>query len=110
MAKVITTIAAEDGMDFWDICSFKTENYIGLYNNTDTSFTLIRKSYGTFAPTYLRHCDSLQELDDMVYDECKEHIKEVFEYSCYTILLNEEKSKKENKRIVDDDNDWLSSL
>lgn len=110
MAKVITTIAAEDGMDFYDICSFKTENYIGIYNDTDASFTLIRRSYGTFAPTYLKSCDSLKELDDMVYDECKEHIKEVFEDGCYTILLSEEKPKEVKKRIVVDDNDWLSSL
>lgn len=110
MAKVITTIAAEDGMDFYDICSFKTNNYVGIWNETDDTFTLIRKSYGTFAPAYLNHCDSLKELDDMVYDNCKEHIEEVFEDGCYTILLSEDKPKEVKKRVNVDHNDWLSSL
>lgn len=92
MAKVITTIAAENGMDFERIMSFKTDNYIGIVDQIDGGFMLMRKQTAYFEPLYIdyhRCGSSLQELDDVVLTECGEHITEVFDHSSYSIELNE---------------------
>lgn len=89
MAKVITTIAADNGMDINEICSFRTKNYVGIWDENDALFTLVKKKCNVFAPFYLEPCDDLKELDDMVYEECKEHIEEVFESGCYTFIIEE---------------------
>lgn len=88
MAKVITTIAAEDGMDFENICSFKTENYIGLWNYVEDCYTLIEKNEIEFYPHNLSKCTNLKELDDAVFDRCDEHITDVFDHCTYTIELD----------------------
>lgn len=91
MAKVIMTIAPEDGMCFESIMSFKTENYIGIWNNATDEFMLIRQSAcrGYFEPYFLEGTyDELRELDDAVYETVEEHITEVFNHSNYTFELN----------------------
>lgn len=89
MAKVIMVIAPEDGMYFEDICSFKTENYIGIWNDIADKFMLMKKSGGYFEPWYLdEEYESLRELDDAVYEICEEHITEVFDKPSYTITLD----------------------
>lgn len=92
MAKVITTIAAENGMDFEDIMSFKTDDYIGIVNQVDGGFVLMRRQSAYFEPCcieYRRCGKNLQDLDDVVFEECGEHIIEVFDHSNYAIELNE---------------------
>lgn len=88
MAKVITTITAEDGMDFEKIMSFNTRHYIGIYAANESTFVLLEKSSTYFEPRILQYCYSLKELDDVVFAECQEHIMEVFDNSDYTIELN----------------------
>jgi hypothetical protein len=88
MAKVIKTIAAENGMDFQDIMSFKTDNYIGIYDNAKGEFALMYKSGTYFEPTYLKYVSSLGKLDDLVFEECEEHITEVFDRSDYVLTLD----------------------
>ena len=88
MAKVILTIAPEDGMYFGDILSFKTDNYIGIYNNVREHFMLIRASDKYFEPYFIdEEFDSLQELDDMVFEKCDEHITDVYDTARYEISL-----------------------
>jgi hypothetical protein len=87
MAKVITTIAAENGMDYDDILSFETKNYVGLWNYDADTFTIIEKSTTEFYPRNLEYCETLQELDDMVFAKVNEHILEVFGNSSYAIRL-----------------------
>ena len=87
MAKIITTIAAEDGMNFDEILSFKTENYIGLYNAYENEYMLLEKSSFEFSPCIVTNCDNLRELDDKVFNICDEHITEVFDENRYTIEL-----------------------
>ena len=92
MAKVITTIAAENGMDFEDIMSFKTNDYIGIVNQVDGGFVLMRRQsayFELYCIEYRRCGKNLQELDDVVFEECGEHIIEVFDHSNYAIELNE---------------------
>ena len=89
MAKVIMTIAPEDGMAFENILSFQTENYIGLWDSVANQFVLMNKSGVNFEPFYLNDIyEDLKELDDAVYMECEEHITEVFDRSDYTITLD----------------------
>lgn len=87
MAKVITTIAAENGMDFESILSFKTDSYIGIWDDRSNCFLVVAESDLLFAPIYLEPCESLQELDDMVFEECDEHILYVFDSGAYKFSL-----------------------
>lgn len=88
MAKVIMTIAPEDDMCFDDIFSFKTENYVGVWNNSIDKFMLMRSSSRYFEPWCLdKSYDNLRELDDDVFELCDEHITEVFPEVNYTVEL-----------------------
>lgn len=90
MAKVIMTIVADNGMDLGNILSFKTENYIGIWDGVNEGFALIRKTGECFAPYFLggyRYKD-LRELYDVVYEECQEYITEVFDNSNYSFVLD----------------------
>lgn len=91
MAKVIMTIAPEDGMCFENIMSFKTESYIGLWNNVIDRFMLMNQSNynGYFEPYTLEgNYEELIELDEAVYELIDEHITEVFDHSNYKIELD----------------------
>lgn len=88
MAKVITTLAAEDGLNFNYICSFKTESCIGIWNYANDNFMLVNKSDIKFRPYFIPNCKNLEELDKKVYDACDEHITEVFKDSGYTFTLD----------------------
>lgn len=88
MARVITTLAAEDGTAFDDICSFETMNYIGIWNHTDNCFMLIEKMSAEFHPYAIIECDNLEELDREVFAMYNEHIKEVYTENAYTFRLN----------------------
>lgn len=94
MAKVIMTIAPEDGMMFENIMSFQTENHIGIWDNVEEVFVLMSKSSRVFEPWYLYNLDDngyfedLKELDKAVYEKCEEHIKDVFDKCSYTIELD----------------------
>lgn len=88
MAKVIMTIAPEDGMFFENINSFETENYIGIWDRVRDEFMLLDKTASYFEPYYLDgDYKDLRELDEAVYEECEEHITEVFDTSEYKIKL-----------------------
>lgn len=88
MAKVIMTIAPEDGMNFDEMMSFQTENYIGIWDCASEQFALIKKSSKYFEAWYLpNEYETFKELDDAIYDEVEEHITEVFKESNYTITL-----------------------
>ena len=91
MAKVIMTIAPEDDMCFDNIMSFKTESYIGLWNNVADRFMLMNRSVysGYFEPYILEeNYENLRDLDEAVYELVDEHITEVFDHSNYKIELD----------------------
>lgn len=88
MAKVIKTIAPENGMDFDDIVAFKTESYIGIFDNAKGDFMLIRQFGAYFEPCYIKYVDNLGKLDDAVFEECEEHITDVFDRSDYSLTLD----------------------
>lgn len=92
MAKVIRTLAAENGMDMGNICSFRTQNYIGIWNGTSERFILIPYEDVAFCPIMLSEWvskgDSLQALDDAVYEKTEEHIEEVFNSCKFNFTLD----------------------
>ena len=89
MAKVIMTIAPDDGMCFGNILSFETENYVGIWDTAQEQFMLMCKSSKYFEPWYLVECDDLRELDEEVFEKCGEHITDVYDKCDYTIELVE---------------------
>lgn len=90
MAKVIKTIAPENNMEFDRIYSFQTENHIGIWSHIDDCFLVVAKSGREFYRYEVQNCDSLEDLDDKVFDICDEHIEDVFESGAYTFTLAEE--------------------
>ena len=89
MIKLIRTLAPENGMKFEDVLSFETENYVGMYSHTDDSFILFARSDEYFNPVVLENCNTLDELDEAVYEECNEHITGVSESCSYRIVFEE---------------------
>lgn len=89
MAKVITTIAPENGMDYSDIACFKTESYIGFWEDGYGKFVLMPQSSHYFDIHWIdEYPKSLASLDDAVMEEVNEHITEVFDNQRYTIVLD----------------------
>lgn len=100
MAKIITTIAVENGMDIDEICSFETENFIGIWNHANDNFMLILKSDIEFHPFVVKNCDDLRELDYQVYEKCGEHIVEAYSTSTYNFeILSNENELNENRAV-----------
>ena len=89
MIKLIRTLTPENGMKFHDICSFETENYIGIYNHATDRFVIMGQSDFELHLTTLSYCDTLDELDKAVYEACEEHIIGVSESSTYEFIIKE---------------------
>lgn len=88
MAKVITTIVPENGMDYSDIICFKTESSIGFWEEGYGKFVLMPHSNDCLDLRWLDYPKNLAALDDAVVEEIGEHITEVFDKASYTITLN----------------------
>lgn len=88
MAKVIRALTNEDGIELDEIIFFETENYIGIWNYSNGEFMVVDKEDREFSPYNISNFDSLQELDDEVYNKTEEHIIEVFDHRCtYNLSL-----------------------
>lgn len=89
MAKVITTIVPEDGMDYGGITCFKTESYIGFWEDGYGKFVLMPQCSDYFDLRWIEtYPKSLAQLDDAVMEEIDEHITDVFHSQGYAITLN----------------------
>lgn len=88
--KLKRALVPENGTDFENIVAFATEDYVGIWDHCSNGFLLMAKEDSEFSCEELGNFDTLDELDDAVYDECGEHIKEVFESSAYKITLVDE--------------------
>lgn len=89
MIKLIRVLAAEDGTDFDNICSFTTENYVGVWWHEEERFVLIPKHDIEFHGKMLPVCCTLHELDIAVFEYCEEHIEDVSTSSAYSFALEE---------------------
>lgn len=84
MAKVKRELIIENGMPFNDVLAFKTESCVGIWDQNGGGFVILRTGLYTLdafetVKIVCKDCGSLQDLDDMVYEEVCEHIKEVFD-------------------------------
>ena len=89
MIRLVRSLALENGQDFEEVCSFVTDDFIGLYDHNSDCFVMMAKSDCAFNLTALPHCNSLDELDDAVYEECGEHIIGVSCDSNYKIIVED---------------------
>lgn len=87
MVGLKRSLAPADGTKFEDILSFETETYYGIYNTFDDEFILIAKEDIDFSAESIRYAETLDELDDMVYNACGEHIIGVSNSSKYKLIL-----------------------
>lgn len=87
MAKVITTLTAESGLEYHMICSFKTESHIGLWDGSSNQYVLFDADDTFLNMVQLGNPESLKALDDKVYEHVEEHIEEVFAQANYQISL-----------------------
>ena len=44
MERVIRKLTTENGMDITDVSSFETEDYVGIWDEIDDKYVLLRKS------------------------------------------------------------------
>lgn len=84
MAKVKRELVVENGMHFDEILAFKTESCVGIWDQNNGEFVVMRAGELTldaFETVRIEHknCRTLQSLDDIVYEEVNEHIEEVFD-------------------------------
>lgn len=98
MAKVVRVVISEDGMDFCNILSFKTENYAGFWEDNIEKFVLLKQCvenetcFTVEAEKCFKlciingDCDGLRELDDVVYSLVGEHITDVYDSITYHII------------------------
>ena len=89
MIRLVRSLALENGQDFEEVYSFVTDDFIGLYDNNSDRFVFMAKSDCAFNLTVLPRCNSLDELDDVVYEECGEHIIGVSCDSNYKIIVED---------------------
>ena len=89
MIRLVRALALENGADFEEVCSFVTDDYIGIYDHNSNRFVMMAKSDCELNLTILPNCNSLDELDDAVYEECQEHIIGVSCESNYKIILED---------------------
>lgn len=74
--KVKFTLVA-DGVDFEDVCYFRTESFVGIYNIDIENFIVIPRHAPITEVIVIDMADTLEELDKEVYDVLGEHIEDV---------------------------------
>lgn len=89
MIKLKRLLVPENGMDFDDVCSARTANYIILWNHMTDCFVIIDEMASQFECGSLPHCRTFDELDAEVYKVCGEHIEAVSDKSKYKLTLIE---------------------
>lgn len=88
MYKLIRKLMPENDMMFRDICSFETDNYIGIWNHYSDSYVLFAKEDCELYLRELRNCENLDELYEEVYNITEEYITGVSDDSNYTFTLD----------------------
>ena len=87
MIKVVNKPTPEKYIDFEDIISFSTKNYIGLWNMCSDKFVLLYKSDDELCMVEIPNFDTFEELYEAVYEETEEYIEYVSDKCRYKIEL-----------------------
>ena len=90
MIELKRVIAPIDDTPFDEICSFETDNYIGMFVDYNEKFLIMPKGGLVFDITFANNTNTLAELDEEVYNRIDEHIKAVSTSRCLETRINEE--------------------
>lgn len=95
MIQLKRVIAPADDTPFDDICSFETENFVGVYVESLPKihlpgFMIMPKENYEFMAECIDMPDSLDKLDNVVFDKVYEHIESVSTSRCLEIKINED--------------------
>lgn len=98
MIKLTRILAPIDDTPFDEICSFETENYIGVFVDfVDSSlkdgqpgFIVMPKCDSEFSMDLINFVDTLEKLDERVYSVTEERIIAVSTSRCLDIKINED--------------------
>ena len=99
MIELKRIIAPVDDTPFDEICSFETENYVGIFVDyisildsfADPKFLIMPKNTIEFSIEFIEIPDSLEKLDNSVYDKTDEHIIGVSTSRSLEIKIDEDK-------------------
>ena len=95
MIELKRILAPVDNTPFDEICSFETENYIGVFVGTfPTTFTsgyvLMPKGDIEFSFAFVDEANALEQLDEIVFRKVDEHITAVSTSRSIDIKINED--------------------
>ena len=89
MIELVHTLSPKEPLEAFDVFSFLTANYIGLWDCRNCQFALMPKEGDTFQQHFIPECPTYDELDQKVFDKIKEHVLSISATSNFSITLNE---------------------
>lgn len=95
MIKLTRILAPVDDTPFDEICSFETENYIGVFVDTfpvefTSGYVIMPKGEYEFFFAFISEANTLEQLDEIVYRKVDEHIIAVSTSRCLEVRINED--------------------
>ena len=95
MIKLKRILAPVDDTLFDEICSFETENYIGVFVDPfpvayTSGYVIMPKSDIGFSLAYADNANTLEQLDEIVFSKVDEHIIAVSTSQSLEIKINED--------------------
>ena len=90
MIPVQRSITVDGTSSTEDLCVFTTDTYIGFYDENNNNWrVMLNGGFDYFSSFEIEICDTLDELDKIVYESTEEHINSVAYCMQYRIeLLN----------------------
>ena len=94
MIELRRVLAPVDDTPFDEICSFETENYIGIYVGNfpevyEAGYIIMPKNDIEYTIDFIKEPNNLEQLDSIVYDKVDEHIDCVSTSRCLEIKICE---------------------
>ncbi len=85
MERVIRKLTTENDMDITEVSSFETEDYVGIWDEIDDKYVLLRKSGFLLSVQYIDSPENIEKLDETVHGLCNQHILNVCRHEKYSI-------------------------
>lgn len=82
--KVKFTLVA-DGVDFKDVRFFRTTYFVGILDGEGRNFIVLPRYESISEVIVIESTDTLEELDEKVYDMLNEHIEDVADWAEYRL-------------------------
>ena len=87
MIPVQRSITVDGTSSTDDLCVFTTNTYIGFYDEDHNNWRVMLNGANFFRSFEIESCDTLNELDEAMYEFTEEHIKSVGYQINYRIEL-----------------------